>query len=165
MGTINLCGRLALGALAGLAGTIALQAIRAADKKFIPASSPRMKKDPGEFMVKQAKKVLPRSSNGRVSKKVENAAAKTLALGYGMSFGALYAGARPKTRRILLEGTILGLITWAAGYLGWLPALGLMRPVWKHKPKQIAVPVAEHALYGVATVAGYRWVKEKALSL
>jgi hypothetical protein len=165
MANVNLCVRLALGALAGLAGTMALQAVHAADKKLIPSSSPPIKKDPGEFMVKQAKKALPLSKRVHLSKKVETAASKFLALGYGMTFGALYAAARPKTRQILVEGTMLGIVTWAAGYLGWLPALGLMRPVWKQKPNQIATPVAEHALYGVATVAGYRWVKEKALSL
>jgi hypothetical protein len=162
MANVNLCARLALGALAGLAGTMALQAVRAANQKLIPASSPPIKKDPGEFMVKQAEKALPRSTRRRIPKKLEAVGAKFLALGYGMTFGALYAVSRPKTRLILVEGTMLGVVTWAAGYLGWLPALGLMKPVWKHKPAQVAMPVAEHALFGVATVAGYRWVKEKA---
>ncbi len=165
MGNSNLCARLALGALAGLAGTLVLKAINAADKKIMPSSAPPMKGDPGEFMVRKAEKALPRSKRRHISRKLESVSAKFLSVAYGMSFGALYGGARPKTRRILLEGTILGLITWGAGYLGWLPALGLMRPVWKQKPKQIATPIAEHALYGVATVAGYRWVKEKALAL
>ena len=71
-----------------------------------------------------------------------------------MSFGALYATARSKTKRLVLEGVILGLASWAVGYLGWLPATGLMPPVWKHKPHQIAMPLAEHALFGVATVGG-----------
>jgi hypothetical protein len=158
----NLFARLALGALAGLAGTLALQALRTADKKIMPGSSPPMKKDPGEFMVKKAEQMLPRSKRRHISRKFEAASAKCLSIAYGMTFGALYAGARPKTKRILLEGTILGLVTWATGYLGWLPRLGIMPPVWKHKAKQVALPVAEHALYGVATVAGYRWVKEKA---
>ena len=164
MANVNLCVRLTLGALAGLAGTMALQAVRAADKQLMPSSSPPIKKDPGEFMMKQAKRALPRSKR-LLSKKLEAAGSKFLAIGYGMTFGAVYAAARPKTRQILVEGTMLGLVTWAAGYVGWLPALGLMRPVWKQKPNQIATPVAEHALYGVATVAGYRWAKEKALSL
>jgi hypothetical protein len=33
--------------------------------------------------------------------------------------------------------------------------------VWKQKPTQVILPVAEHALYGVATVAGYRWLQER----
>lgn len=161
----NLCARLGLGALAGLAGTLAFQALRTADKKIMPGSLPPMKKDPGEFMVKKAENVLPRSKRRHISRRFEAASAKCLSIAYGMTFGALYAGARPKTKRILLEGTILGLVTWATGYLGWLPRFGIMPPVWKHKAKQVALPVAEHALYGVATVAGYRWVKEKAAML
>ena len=95
-------------------------------------------------------------------KSVEAVGAKLLGLGYGMTFGVLYAVARRKTQRTLLEGALLGIATWAVGYLGWLPRARLMRPIWKQKPLQVAVPVAEHALYGVATVAGYRWLKERA---
>src|SRR5437660_1221614 len=161
MANENLCARLAIGALAGLGGTLALQAIRTANQKILPRSSPPIKKDPGEFMVNKAEQLLPRTTRKRIPVKAETAAAKCLALGYGMTFGALYSSARPHTKRALLEGSLLGLIAWAAGYLGWLPAAGLMRPVWKHKPRQIPLPIAEHALYGVATVAGYRWIKER----
>jgi len=36
-----------------------------------------------------------------------------------------------------------------------------MPPVWKQTPLQAVLPVAEHALFGVATVAGYRWLEER----
>ena len=91
--------------------------------------------------------------------------ARFLGLGYGITFGVLYSIVRPSARKVALEGTLLGLAAWAAGYLGWLPATGLMPPIWKHRPAQVALPVAEHALYGVATVVGYQWLSERASRL
>jgi hypothetical protein len=52
-------------------------------------------------------------------------------------------------------------LTWAAGYLGWLPGAKLMPPIWKQKAHQAALPIAEHALFGLTTVAGHRWLKTK----
>ncbi len=75
----------------------------------------------------------------------------TLALGYALT--------RSTTARRSLEGLLFGLAAWAIGYLGWLPATRLMPPVWKHKPRQIVAPLAEHAVYGLATVAGFNWLR------
>jgi hypothetical protein len=33
-----------------------------------------------------------------------------------------------------------------------------MPPVWKQEPRQIAMPIAQHAVYGAATVAAYDWM-------
>lgn len=161
MANDNFWIRVALGAAAGLAGTMALQAVRKTNQRAMPQGSPPIKEDPGEFIVRKAEGVLRRNTRIRVPQGMETTAARLLAMGYGMTFGALYASARPQSRSRLLEGTLLGLVCWAAGYLGWLPATGLMRPIWKHKPAQIALPVAEHALYGLATVSGYDWLREK----
>ena len=60
-----------------------------------------------------------------------------------------------------MDGVILGIANWAAGYLGWLPALGLMPPLWQQKTPQVIAPIAEHALYGMITVAMYDWLRER----
>jgi hypothetical protein len=152
---------LAFGAVAGLAGTIAIQALLMTHQKVSPQTMPPIVHDPGEFMLSKAKAVLPEKAQDRVPRKVEAVGAKLLGMGYGMTFGAIYAAVRPRTQRTLLEGALLGIAAWAVGYLGWLPGAKLMLPVWKQKPAQVAVPIAEHALYGVATVAGYQWLKER----
>lgn len=157
----NVWKELAVGAVAGLAGTIAIQALLMAHQKVSPQTMPPIVEDPGEFMLSKAKAALPRKAQKRVPRKVEAVGAKLLGMGYGMTFGVIYAATRPKTQRTLLEGALLGIAAWAVGYLGWLPGAKLMRPVWRQKPAQVAVPMAEHALYGVATVAGYRWLKER----
>jgi hypothetical protein len=157
----NLWKQMAFGAVAGFAGTVVIQSLLMAHRKVSPETMPPISRDPGEFMVSKAKAALPAKAQVRVPPKAEAVSAKLLGLGYGMAFGALYAVARPRTQRSLLEGTLLGIAAWAVGYLGWLPGAKLMKPVWKQNPAQVIVPLAEHAMYGVATVAGYHWLQER----
>ena len=148
----------AVGAAAGLLGTFVMQGMLAATRKWLPQGMPPIRRDPGEFMVHQAERALPPRFMQRIPDPVEHGAAMSLHLGYGAFFGAMYGllrgrggggGAR------WIEGPLLGLACWAAGYLGWLPLSGLMPPLWKQRPTQVATPAAEHALYGMATVAAY----------
>ncbi len=149
-----------IGALAGVAGTMVLQTVRKISQKYVSETAePPMKEHPGTFMVHQAERLLPETAKAKVSEKVsEETKAKIgeyLGLAYGATFGALYGALRPQGGPTMLDGAWFGLLTWAAGYLGWLPASGLMPPVWKHEAKQVSKPIAEHALFGVATVAAY----------
>lgn len=156
----DLCKRLALGALAGLAGTFVMQALRTGGKKIAPGTEPPMRDDPGNAIVQKTKNALPQRIQERIPKKVETSAAASLAIGYGVTFGAVYAAVRPKGGATLRDGVALGVANWAIGYLGWLPASGIMPPVWRHEGKQIAMPIAQHAVYGAATVATYDWLLE-----
>ncbi|HMB96807.1 MAG TPA: hypothetical protein VKK61_12265 [Tepidisphaeraceae bacterium] len=151
----QLMTRTLLGAAAGLTGTVVLQALRTASQKYAPSTMPPMRGDAGEFMAHQAKRAMPRNVAQQIPKKVESAVGMSLGLGYGMFFGALFAMIHPHPRSIVANGAALGLACWAAGYLGWLPASGLMKPVSKQRPAQIIAPPIRHALYGIATVAAY----------
>ena len=147
--------RIAIGAVAGLGATGVMQGLLTASAKLLPDSTPPMKGDPGKFMVEKAKSVLPEDTRQRVPEAVDKAAAKSLQMGYGMTSGMLYAACRPRGGSILIDGTILGVAVWAAGYLGWLPAADLMPPVTEHSAQQITVPIVNHALFGIAVVAAY----------
>lgn len=151
----DLLKRMALGASAGLVGTFALQALRGASQKWMPQTMPPIRRDPGDYMVDRAKELVPYARRNRIPDAAEKAASMSLALGYGMTFGAVYAALRPEGGRTWLDGALLGLGTWAAGYLGWLPATGLMRPLWKQEAPQAIAPAVHHALYGMATVGTY----------
>jgi len=137
--------RLALGAVAGVAATFVMQGMMTASGKLIPGSSPPIKQDPGEFMA--GKVPLPEA--------VRPWAAKSLQLGYGMTPGALYGALRARRGSPVFDGALLGIGVWAVGYLGWLPATDLMPPITEHEPKQIVVPLVQHALFGVAVAAAY----------
>lgn len=156
----DLFKRIALGAAGGFAGTLALQALLTASQKWLPSTAPPLCQDPGEFMVEKAEEILPGQVRDRIPEAAETAASQTLAVGYGLTFGALYAALRPRGGSPLLDGLVLGTTAWAAGYLGWLPASGLTRPVWKQGAAQAIAPAAEHVVYGVVTVAAYDWLRE-----
>jgi hypothetical protein len=86
--------RIALGAAGGFAGTLALQGLMTACQKWLPSTVPPFRQDPGEFVVEKAEAVLPNQVRERIPDAVETAAAQTLAAGYGLAFGALYAALR-----------------------------------------------------------------------
>jgi len=146
---MNTMKKLALGAAAGAVATFVMQGMLEQGQKHIPEGTPPIRKDPGEFMLDKAKAVLP-----PMPKKVEAAAAKSLHLGYGVTAGLIWS-LLPHSRWNAAEGAVLGLGVWAAGYLGWLPALDLMPPISDQTKTQIAVPVVEHALFGVAVAKAF----------
>lgn len=160
-GNLDLFKQIALGATGGFVGTLALQSLLSASQKWLPRAAPPLRQHPGEFMIEKAAQALPRRVRGHIPKGAEKVAAQTLGVGYGLAFGALYAALRPRGGSPLLDGLALGAAAWAAGYLGWLPALGLMRPVWKQDAPQALAPAAEHAVYGMVTVASYDWLQDR----
>ena len=146
---------------AGLAGTALIQGMQAASQRWMPQTMPPMKENPGDFMVEQAEEALPDRISEKISEPVEGALSQGLAFGYGMTFGALYGLAGRRDRSLLLDGTLLGLGSWAVGYLGWLPATGLMPPVWKQEAKQVIPGILSHVAFGVATVAVLDWLMNR----
>jgi hypothetical protein len=143
---------LGIGAIAGLAGSAVMMALRAYDQKHVPKSVPRAREDPGEFMVRAAER-----ATGKLPKPLEKSAAMALHTGYGTMFGVAYSLLRRRSRErsSLADGMALGSAVYAASYFGWLPALGLTRPVWKQRPLEIAGELWRHVAYGIATTTVY----------
>jgi hypothetical protein len=151
--------RACLGAAGGLLGTVAIQALMGATQKWLPQANPPMRQSPGEFMVEEVEEALPGAVRRHIPHAAEAVAAQGLGMGYGVAFGALY-GALPRSPgSAALDGALLGLACWATGYLGWLPALGLMPPVSRQSPAQVAGPVVDHLAYGVVTVLAYDFLR------
>ena len=155
--------RILLGTAAGFAGTMVLMALRAGSQKAAPGTMPPIQEDPGRFMTRTFEQQLPQETREKVPAPVEKALAGSLALGYGLTAGALYGVVRTHSANALLEGTALGLATWAAGYLGWLPAAGLLPPVYKQETPQVIGPVIRHILFGIGTVAAYDTLVDRRL--
>ena len=148
-----------IGAFAGLIGTGILQLVRGASQNYAPQTMPRTR-DPGSFMVRQAEQALPVRAQNAISQKSEEVVGAGLGMAYGAAFGALFSLIDRDARRPLLEGAMLGIGVWAIGYLGWLPAARLAKPVWREDPKKTGAEVARHALYGIATTTAYRALHE-----
>lgn len=152
--------RVIVGAAAGLAGTMVMYPIRLLSQSQLPGTVPPMQQEPGEYMVEQAESLLPEGAREKIPDMVETAAAQSLAMGYGATFGVLYAALRPRGGHVLTDGAALGLASWAAGYLGWLPAVGLMPPVAEQEAGEVIGPIARHVIYGVATVTAYNALRK-----
>jgi hypothetical protein len=153
--------RIVLGATGGLVGTCAIQLLRSARQKWLPHTQPPMRQEPGAFMVDKGEKMLPEPVRQHIPQSVETGVALTLAAGYGLTFGVLYTLLRPQGGSTITDGTVLGLANWATGYMGWLPATGLMPPLWRQKKPQVIAPLVEHTLYGIATVATYNGLRKR----
>jgi uncharacterized membrane protein YagU involved in acid resistance len=68
---------------------------------------------------------------------------------YGTAAGAVYASlARHYKFPPLSGGVGFGLALWAASYLGWLPAIGLLPPASKHPPRRTGLMLAAHGVWG-----------------
>ncbi len=72
---------------------------------------------------------------------------------YGAAAGALYAVAASKTRQPISTGVAAGLALWAAGYFGWVPALGLMAPAHRQPAERNTMMIAAHVVWGATTGA------------
>lgn len=126
---------------------------------LLPDAKPPVKQDPAKFILQKAKRVLPAERRERIPEAIDNAAEKALQMGYGMTSGVLYGLLGRRQPSAFLDGALLGVGVWAAGYLGWLPAADLMPPITEQEPEQIAVPVVQHVVFGVAVVAAYQGIR------
>jgi uncharacterized membrane protein YagU involved in acid resistance len=70
--------------------------------------------------------------------------------GYGALFGSLYALYENRLPiHSSLKGTLTGLAIWVGSYLGWLPALGILRPATKHPWRRNLLMIVAHIVWGV----------------
>ncbi|MDQ0769419.1 hypothetical protein QF031_002168 [Pseudarthrobacter defluvii] len=78
---------------------------------------------------------------------LRNTAAIVAHFGYGIAGGSLFALARWK-RPTVGTGLAYGAVVWAAGYEGWLPAMGILPPAHRDKPGRAVTVLVAHLLYG-----------------
>ena len=70
---------------------------------------------------------------------------------YGAAAGALYAPIAGRTPRPVATGVAFGLAMWAVGYLGWVPAIGLMPSATEQPAARNGVMIAAHVVWGATT--------------
>jgi uncharacterized membrane protein YagU involved in acid resistance len=78
---------------------------------------------------------------------------------YGITVGAVYAPLAKKIRiPSVLKGIVYALLVWVTSYLGWLPAMGILRPATEHPPRRNVLMIVAHVVYGaVLGVLVDRW--------
>lgn len=73
---------------------------------------------------------------------------------YGAGCGALIAAASPQIGRV--GGAAAGAGVWLASYMGWIPALGVLKPATDHPLRRSLVMISAHFAWGWSTAAGIR---------
>jgi hypothetical protein len=137
------------GGLAGTVATVAMSAWQVAGQLTGPYGE-----QPPKRLVRAAARKLGMSPRRQGT--VTWAATAAAHLGFGAASGALYAIVLP--RSTLARGTAFGLAVWAASYAGWIPAVGVLPPPHRDRPRRVLTMVTGHVVYG-AVLGGLlgRW--------
>ena len=70
--------------------------------------------------------------------------------GYGALFGAIYAIFENRIPvQSSLRGALAGIVLWIGSYLGWLPAIGILRPATRHPWRRNLLMIVAHVIWGV----------------
>jgi hypothetical protein len=131
--------RLLIGAIAGIVGTAAMTATMRRLHRKLPAS--------------ERYPLPPREITDAIAPATSEAAAEDRALAGHFAFGAA-GGAlltAPDASPSLGKGMAEGLAVWAASYMGWIPAAGILKPVTRHPVRRTALMIAAHLVWGAAT--------------
>ena len=78
--------------------------------------------------------------------------------GYGALAGAIFA-LLPLPR---MSGVPYGIAVWALSYLGWIPAVGILKPATRHPRERNLLMLAAHFVWGAALEAGLRELESSA---
>lgn len=133
------------GGLAGWIATAPMTATVLAGRSRLPPEQ-RYAIPPYEITTEIAEK----AGIGRHLGPSRELAATTLAhFAYGAACGALYM-LLPDRWRNPATGAAFGVAVWGGSYLGWLPALRILRPATTHPPGRNAMMLAAHLVWGAA---------------
>lgn len=70
--------------------------------------------------------------------------------GYGAASGTVYGLTFSRLPLpAFLKGAIFGVLLWAAGYLGWIPAMDLLPSATKAPPQRSLLMIGAHLVFGI----------------
>lgn len=147
--------RALIGALGGLSATIPMTAVMLALYRMLPADE-RYGIEPRLVTEGLLSKLSNRHDGDRydvrLTERQRVALTSLLHLAYGTSAGAVWVALDRRTiDSPLVHGALGGLAVWAAGYLGWLPALRIVPPEYRRPAGRAVENVASHLVWGICT--------------
>jgi uncharacterized membrane protein YagU involved in acid resistance len=98
--------------------------------------------------------VLSEAAEHRITEAHRQTLTMAAHFGYGAATGALYAAARPRGNPGL--GALYGVLVWAASYLGWIPAMRILRPATQHPGRRNSLMIGCHLVWGATMAATLR---------
>ena len=137
--------RILLGGLAGIVGTAAMTAAMWRLHRRLPDAQ-RYPLPPREIVAR----MLPDRIEAALPERGRQDLTLAAHFGYGAAAGAVYAlGSGPAGP---VTGASYGVVVWAASYLGWIPAVQILKPATRHPAERDALMIAVHLVWG-ATMA------------
>ena len=137
-----------IGATAGFVATAAMTAAMGAMFKRLPREQ-RYPLPPREITTALTRRA---GLAEHLSERQHRHAALASHFAFGAAAGALYAPVAIRSGFPPAAGGIgYGLLIWAGSYLGWVPALGILRPATEWPAERNALMVAAHVVWGLVT--------------
>jgi hypothetical protein len=154
--------RYLIGALAGFSATAAMTLAMGAMYRRLPAYE-RYPLLPREISTKVTERL---GMDERLDEQQQVDLTLISHFSYGAAAGALYPifARGMQGSPAVLSGTLYGLLVWLMSYLGWLPALGILRPATEHPVNRNGIMLVAHAVWGSATGAVSDGLKRAARS-
>lgn len=131
--------RVVLGALAGLSATMAMTA---AMRHMWPRLDGR-----------QRYPLPPREIVGRLTPPLDGRFSRLATVLAHFGFGALSGAGYGLLARYRPGGIAYGLAVWATSYLGWIPALNILKPATHHPFERNLLMIAAHMVWGATLSA------------
>ena len=136
--------RTTAGGLAGLVATVPMTLVMAAvERGLMPTLQPLA---PKQIVRNTAKRV----KGSHISRRKRNLLGWIAHFAFGTTTGAIYplvSSAAPAPAAV--KGGMYGLAVWAASYLGWLPAAGILPPATQHSRRRNVSLIAAHLVWGM----------------
>jgi uncharacterized membrane protein YagU involved in acid resistance len=145
---LSVGSRLIIGGIAGIVGTMAMTAAMRRLHRRLPDAE-RYPLTPREI-VDSGSKQLDVPLGEAVAKDVTTAAH----FAYGAACGALLAAMNPDPKK--RTGAAAGVAIWVGSYMGWIPAVGNLKPATAHPPRRNLLMIAVHLVWGAATASAIR---------
>jgi len=140
---LKLGSRLIVGAIAGVVGTMAMTSAMRRLHARLPAEE-RYPLTPREIVDSA---LDPEEEPARDLTTFSHFA-------YGAGCGALIAAANPRPG--LREGAGAGVAVWLASYMGWIPAVGLLKFATRHPARRNLLMIGVHLVWGATTAKAIR---------
>ena len=140
--------RLVIGAIAGIAGTLAMTMAMRRMHETLPRreSYPLTPREIIDSTSAKADVPLPEET----AKDVTTAAH----FAYGAASGAMLGVANVMMGPV--SGAFGGIGIWLGSYMGWIPAARILKPATGHPPRRNLLMIAAHVVWGVATARAMR---------
>lgn len=143
----------AKGAIAGLIGGAAMMLAMKAEQKLLLSELQQSDPPPKRFV-----EAVAGGQGVSLSERQAMAAGMGVHMGYSALWGALYGVVQERLDPPeLLHGLVLGGLVYAVNFPEWglLPKVGVLPPPSQQDPREAAVPLIAHAVFGVATARAF----------